>query len=100
MRVPEQHHWVFWDVYAGGLDTERQRNYIIPRMLERGTLEGIRWLLEVYGREGIHAFLRDVGHPEISRRTLSFWRAVLKAVDEQWASTAPFRASSGVPWLA
>jgi len=51
------------------------------------------------GMEGIHRFLRDVGHPELSERTLRFWRAALKAKDETWASPPAWRKSSAAPWI-
>jgi hypothetical protein len=50
--------------------------------------------------EGIHRFLRDVGHPELSRRTLAFWRAALHAEKEPWASPPSWRQNSSAHWIA
>ena len=41
----------------------------------------------------------DVGHTELSERTLRFWRAALKAKDETWASPPAWRKSSAAPWI-
>ena len=97
--VPESFRWVFWDVDAARLETSRSRDYIIPRVLERGGIAEVRWLIATYGMKGIHRFLRDVGHPELSNRTLFFWRAALKAQDEAWATPPAWRKSSGAPWV-
>jgi hypothetical protein len=98
-KVPEKHRWVFWDVDAKALDTAAARDYILPRVLEFGGIAEVRWILATYGIDAIHRFLRDVGHPELSDRTLQFWRAVLKAKDEPWASPPAWRKSSAAPWI-
>lgn len=98
-KVPILHRWVFWDVDAAKLDTKRSADYIIPRVLERGGIAEVRWLIATYGMGGIHRFLRDVGHPELSARTIGFWRAALKAEDEAWASSPAWRKSSAAPWI-
>ena len=81
-KVPASHRWVFWDVDVDALDTAAGANYILPRVLEFGGIAEVRWLMATYGLDGIHRFLKDVGHPELSERTIGFWRAVLKADGE------------------
>ncbi len=98
-QIPKPYHWLFWDTDARKLDTKQAQNYILPRVLEFGRLEEVRWIIATYGLDTIHAFLRDVGHPELSPRTLAFWRAVFKAQDETWASPPAFRKSSAAPWI-
>jgi hypothetical protein len=92
-KIPKRFRWVFWDVNASSAD------YIIPRVLEFGGIDEVRWVIATYGMAGIHRFLRDVSHPELSERTLRFWRAALKAKDERWASPPAFRKSSSAPWI-
>jgi hypothetical protein len=99
-KVPKRFRWVFWEVDASALDTAASADYIIPRVLEFGGIEEVRWLIATYGMAGIHRFLREVGHPELSERTLRFWRAALKAKHETWASPPDWRKSSGAPWIA
>ncbi|MEP7122719.1 MAG: hypothetical protein ABJE95_17475 [Byssovorax sp.] len=98
-KVPAPHRWVFWDVDADALDTVAGANYILPRVLEFGGIAEVRWLMATYGLDGIHKFFRDVGHPEISERTLCFWRAVFKAKDEVWATPPAWRKSKAAPWI-
>jgi squalene cyclase len=92
-------HWLFPDVDAGRLDGERDLELILPRVLERGRMADVRWCVRRYGYAGIHRFLRDVGHPELTPRTLRFWRLVL-GVDENetWATTPSWRRASAEPW--
>lgn len=96
--VPEKHRWLFWDVDAATLDVERDADYILPRVLERGAIDDVRWVIATCGLLSIHRFLREVGHPELSERTLRFWRALLKAEDEEWTSPPDWRKTSSAPW--
>ena len=98
-KVPQRHLWVFWDVDARSLDTTRSADYILPRVLEFGGIAEVRWLIATYGMERIHRFLRDVGHPELSDRTIGFWRAAFHAENETWASSPAWRKSSAAPWI-
>jgi hypothetical protein len=99
-RVPQAQRWLFWDVNAAALQTTRDANYILPRVLEFGRLADVRWLIAIYGLPEIHRFLRDVGHTELSDRTIRFWRLALKAKDETWASPPAWRKSNAAPWIA
>ena len=98
MKPPRAQQWLFWDVNAEELDVKRDRDYILARVLEFGRLTDVKWVLSRYGMSGVHEFLRDRGHPELSPRTLAFWRVVLKAKKESWATSARSRATSVAPW--
>jgi hypothetical protein len=100
MGLPASIHWLFWEVDPAQLDLQRDARHILPRVLEKGRLEDVRWLIEVYGLDGIHDFLATVGHPELSKRTLTFWRCALGAKDEQWQTPPTWRQSSSAPWIS
>jgi len=97
--IPREIGWVFWDVNPRSLDVVLHRDYILGRVLERGGIEEVRWVIASYGMKEIHRFLRDRGSPELSRRTVQFWRAVFKAENEQWAEPAAWRRGTGAPWI-
>jgi hypothetical protein len=98
VRLPEGVRWLFWDLEAEALDHERDAGSIIPRVLESGRLVDVAWMARTYGLKRIHEFLRDVGHPELSPRTIAFWRAFFRAEDEEWKSPPSWRRHSGAPW--
>jgi hypothetical protein len=100
MLIPLDMHWLFWDVDVEALDVDRDEVYILARVLERGRLSDIKWIMRQYGLERIHLFFKDIGHSEISRRTLAFWRAFFNAEGEKWQKTHSFRSSSSVPWVS
>ncbi len=99
-RLPRRLAWLFWEAAPRTIDLDAHERSIIPRVLERGRLIDVQWLLATYGRARIHRFLRDVGHPELTPRTIAFWRAALRAKDESWADPRASRPISAAPWIA
>jgi hypothetical protein len=100
MQISKDMHWLFWDVEAEAVDIERDINYILGRVLERGRLQDVRWAIEVYGIERIHRFFRESGNLEISNRTLSFWKAFFRAEDEIWKTPPSWRNNNSAPWIS
>jgi hypothetical protein len=98
LAIPKDRRWLFWEADPARVDLARNADYVIARVLEHGMLEDVRWLVRRYGLERIHAFFRDVGHPELSPRTLGFWRAFFQAEEEKWAAPPSWRRANGVPW--
>ncbi|MCG8558031.1 MAG: hypothetical protein MJD61_22505 [Proteobacteria bacterium] len=98
MPVPEEHHWVFWDVDPSEIDLEGDSTYVIARVLEKGRMAEVRWLMRTYGLSSIHRVLATAANPELSPRTLAMWRVVLDAKDEPWANPPAWRQRSSIPW--
>ena len=90
--------WLFWESDFDALDVDRDTDYILARMLEFGDMATVHWLLGTFGEERVHQFFREVGHPELSRRTIAFWRAYFKAEDERWATSPQWRTHIAPLW--
>lgn len=61
----------FWDVDATALEVERDGEYIISRLLERGDSNAARWMRETYPRERIISVLTK--SRELSAPSAYFW---------------------------
>lgn len=96
--IPDELRWLFWNADFEALDCDAHADGVLARVVEHGDLVAVRWALGHFGPERIHRFFRDVGHPELSMRTLAFWRAFFDAEDEEWAQAPPWRRTSGVSW--
>ena len=96
--VPQEFRWLFWDVDFETVDSGQHADVGLARVLEFGRMAEVRWLIATYGMERIHRFLRVSGHPELSERTVAFWRAVFDAEEEEWAKPPPWRRSRIAPW--
>lgn len=98
MRLPESMTWLFQEVDLEAIDVERDEGFVLARVLERGRLEDVKWVLGHYGAARIHEFFRTTGGPELTARTLAFWRAYFDAENEIWKSPPSFRRTSSAPW--
>ena len=99
MVVPVAHAWLFWDVDHEAIDLQRDRRYVLGRVLERGRLDDVRWVVSEYGLEAVRDFFRAGGHPEISAATRSLWQAFFREGDE-WRDASSWRKTSAAPWIA
>lgn len=77
---------------------KRDAEFLLARVLEFGTLKDVHWLIDVYGKRRIHTFLRESGHPELSKRTIAFWRRYFNAEHETWREPPAFRRSKSSFW--
>lgn len=94
---PEALHWLFWDVELAQLDVERHADYILGRVLERGRSEDVGWAMQTYGLPRLQQFFRERARPDLSARTLAFWRAFFSE-DQPWPTSPVWRNPSGEPW--
>ena len=99
-RLPRELKRVFWNADFDKLDLRSDADAIIARVVEFGMLAEVQWLIRQYGLERIHTFFREVGSPEVSDRTVAFWRAVFKAEHERWPRPPAWRRSCSAPWVS
>lgn len=63
--------FLFWDVDPSGIDPETHRQFIIPRVMERGTLADVKAVWDYYGSETVQAVLLNAAG--LSAKTVSFF---------------------------
>lgn len=90
-KVPKEFHDVFWEVNPEKLDTEEYPEYIIERILEYGTLEGIKWVRKTFGDEKIKSYIKGPARRVLSSKTLNFWQKILKLKPEECIHTSSVR---------
>lgn len=71
MTIKELSPSLFWDVRTDDLDLERHRNYIIPRVMDYGSLEEVRFVLKHFPEQEIRDAL--VQAPSLHKLTLNFF---------------------------
>jgi Family of unknown function (DUF6922) len=65
----------FWDVSFNQLETKKHSFLIIKRVLDRGNLTDIRWLIKTYGKVGIKKVVLKT--KDLSRPIANFWANIL-----------------------
>ena len=99
VRLPRTTVHLFWNVDVANLEIERDSDFILTRILERGRMVDVEWALDTYGLDRVRRFFRAAPRPELSRRTIQFWRVALDAKEERWPEAPPWRRNSSAPWI-
>jgi hypothetical protein len=73
--LPDDVERLFWDVDPASVDVRVHADYVMERVMTRGTLAAMRWLRQTYSREAIAEFLRRRGH-RLSPRDRAYWALV------------------------
>ena len=73
--VPEFLRSYFWDVAFEELRVKKHSFLIIKRVLDRGNLRDIRWLIKTYGRDAIKKVIMETR--DLARPTGNFWADML-----------------------
>ena len=74
-KPPKSLRPLFWDVVFEELVVEKHAFLIIKRILDRGSLSDIRWLLKTYGKDEIRKVVMETR--DLSRPTGNFWADIL-----------------------
>lgn len=71
----------FWDVDKEKIDKEKNKNFIISRVLEYGTIDDVRNLMKNYTKNEIAEIVEKSFN--ISKKTANFWGLILNIPKEK-----------------
>ena len=74
--LPTDSAWLFPEHDFSRMNPERFANVIIERILERGSAEQVRWLVQQYKPRAIAAWVRRYGYRRLSHKVFEYWRWV------------------------
>lgn len=74
-RWPADVERLFWDVDPDTVDLRAHADYVMERVMTRGTLEGMRWLRATYAQDELADFLQRKGE-HLSPRDRAYWRLI------------------------
>lgn len=80
-QLPEFLHSYFWDVEFEELGIKTHSHFVIKRVLDRGNLRDIRWLVKTYGKAEIKKVVMETR--DLARPTGNFWADVLDLPKDQ-----------------
>lgn len=71
---------LFWDQRFRSLRWDRDRDFVVRRVLESGDWRSVSWLRDRLGDDGLRAWLCDPRRRRggLSRRQVRFWELVLE----------------------
>ncbi|MEM1033120.1 MAG: hypothetical protein AAF928_01230 [Myxococcota bacterium] len=71
-EMPVSVRRLFWEFDAGDIDPEQHADYVIERVMTRGTWAAMRWLRNQYSRARLADFIRRRGD-RLAPRDLAYW---------------------------
>ena len=71
---------LLWDTDPDGVDLDRHADYVMERIMSRGTLDAMHWLRRTYSVERMADFLRRKGQ-RLSPRDRAYW-CLVAGVDD------------------
>jgi len=66
----------FWEYDPGKIHIMKHADFIIGRIMERGTWTSMRWLQKTYPRERLISFLEKKGRRRLPPRELNYWALI------------------------
>ncbi|MBI2918967.1 MAG: hypothetical protein HYY01_13385 [Chloroflexi bacterium] len=75
--LPPELKPLFWDIQFRRLRWQRDRDFIIGRVLAEGSWQQTHWLMEMAGKGVIREWVLRRRGQGLSPRTLGFWEVVL-----------------------
>ena len=75
LKLPEYLRSYFWDIEFEKLKIDTHASLVIKRVLDRGNLRDIRWLMKTYGKTAIKEVVMKT--KDLARPTCNFWADVL-----------------------
>jgi len=85
---------LFEDVRLQDVDPVSHADFVIARVLERGTSRSVRALVMCYGESRIRSFFANGGVLQVSRRTAALWLAYFGLSEEECTSRSSPRTRS------
>ena len=78
--VPREFKKYFWDIDFDELDFDKQKNFILGRLLNFGSFETFKWIFKTYKNIEVKNLINIKGRYSLSRNSYLFW---LKIVQEK-----------------
>ena len=75
-KLPAFLQQYFWDIDFEKLELKVSSHLIIKRVLDRGSLSDVRWLLRTFGKDDIRKVV--MGTRDLARPTGNFWADILE----------------------
>jgi hypothetical protein len=77
-NLPEDVRLLLWDQDPGPASQASARPLLFERVMTRGSLQAMRWLLASFSREELRAFVQGPRGGALPPRELAFWCTVLE----------------------
>ncbi len=82
LSLPPEVRSLFWEYGEHDISLERERDFVIGRVLSAGDWESLLWLRRELGDVALRDYLDRTGGRHLSSRQLRLWQVLLDLPDE------------------
>ena len=75
--LPKTSEWLFPEYDFERMNPDGYAGVVIERVLDRGSWDEIRWLMDHYGKRNVAQWVRQHGYRRLDRRAFAYWRWML-----------------------
>jgi len=89
-EAPQSVRTLLWDVDLESIDLQRDHAYVCERVMARGGLAAMRWLIRTYEQDTLRAIVASPAGARLAPRERAFWRLAtgLPPLDERGGGRA------------
>jgi len=89
---------LFWDTDPSKIDKEKNKEYIVSRILESGDIKDVNWVRVNYNLEEIKKIIATTGR--ISKKTAFSWKNVLDIKEEIRCLSSQYQQTQNKHWIS
>ena len=73
-KIPERFKSFFWDTDFETLDPSSKSSFVINRLLDKGNIEGIKWIRQTFPEDAIKKSVTTLR--DFSPKSATFWATI------------------------
>lgn len=74
-QLPDSFRSYFWDVKFEDIDMQKNPQFVLKRIIDRGNTDALLWILERFSTDDVKNLI--LTSRDLSRRTANFWAEIL-----------------------
>ena len=75
--LPPEVRQLLWDIEPAAVDADRHAALLFERVMTRGSLDAMRWLLASFPADSLRQYVEGPGTRSLPPREAAFWRTIL-----------------------
>jgi len=76
LKIPSKMKWLFWSYDIKSLSLKKDKDYIIPQVLNYGAWDDLKWLYKVYSEKEIKKVVENPRRGIWFKKVLKFWTTI------------------------
>ncbi len=76
LKIPSEYKKFFWDVEFEKINLQKNRKFILERLLNYGTFDTFSWIFSTFSSIEVKNLLKTKGLHSLSKNSYYFWKKI------------------------